>query len=226
MRVAVMQPYLWPYAGYFRLLAASDVFVVFDCVQFIRRGRIHRNEFTRGAGDSDWFTLPLARAGQCERIDGMRFADDAAGAFDERMLRFGPLAEAWHACAARHGLSGPQPGAPLVEWLPEQLAALACTLGVRTRIVRSSALAVDPALRAQQRVLAICRRLGARRYVNVAGGRELYDEAAFSERGIALEFLPDYPGPKTSVIERLFGPGAEAAETVRAEILASLECLR
>ncbi|GMV45499.1 MAG: hypothetical protein AMXMBFR66_08970 [Pseudomonadota bacterium] len=226
MRVAVMQPYLWPYAGYFRLLAASDVFVVFDCVQFIRRGRIHRNEFTRVDGAGDWFTLPLAPAAQSERIDRMRFADDAALAFDARLPRFAALASAWRACASRHGLAAPRPGAPLVDWLQEQIAALALALGLGTRIVRSSALAVDPGLRAQERVLALCERLGARHYLNVAGGRALYDEAGFAERGMTLEFLADYPGPKTSVIERLFGPAAEAAETVRGEILASLACVR
>ncbi len=223
MRVAVMQPYLWPYAGYFRLLAASDVFVVFDCVQFVRRGRIHRNEFARGDGGFDWFTLPLAKAGQGERIDRMRFADDAAVAFGERLARFAPLAAAWPAFASSHGLAAPRPGAPLIDWLLAQLEALARALGLGTRIVRSSALAIDPALRAEQRVLAICERLGARRYLNVAGGRALYDEVSFAGRGIALTFLDTYPGPMNSVVERLFGPGAEAPEVVRGEILAALE---
>jgi hypothetical protein len=38
-----MQPYFVPYAGYFRLFAASDLFVIYDCVQFPRRGWVHRN---------------------------------------------------------------------------------------------------------------------------------------------------------------------------------------
>lgn len=42
-RVAIMQPYFLPYLGYFQLMAAVDVFVLFDNVQFIRRGHIHRN---------------------------------------------------------------------------------------------------------------------------------------------------------------------------------------
>lgn len=222
MRVAVMQPYLWPYAGYFRLLAASDVFVVFDCVQFIRRGRIHRNEFARADGVVDWFTLPLAKAGQNERIDRMHFADDAQTSFGERLARFAPLAAAWPVLAARHGLSAPRAGAPLVDWLQAQIEALALALGLRTRILRSSALAIEPTLRGEQRVLAICEQLGARRYLNVAGGRALYDEARFAERGIALSFLDAYAGSTSSVVERLFGPGAEAPETVRGEILASL----
>lgn len=104
------------------------------------------------------------------------------------------------------------------------IAALA--LGLGARILRSSALVVDPELRAKQRVLALCERLGARRCLNVAGGRALYDEAAFAERGMTLEFLPDYPWPKASVIERLCGRGAKPGEAVRGEFLASLDGVR
>ena len=59
MRVAVMQPYFYPYAGYFRLFAAADCFVVLDCVQFNRRGRVHRAQLLDARGG--WLTLPLAR---------------------------------------------------------------------------------------------------------------------------------------------------------------------
>ena len=43
-----MQPYLFPYAGYFRLLSQVDEFVIYDCVQFPRRGRVHRTEVPDG----------------------------------------------------------------------------------------------------------------------------------------------------------------------------------
>ena len=60
MRVAVMQPYFYPYMGYFQLLAAVDLFVVFDSVQFPRRGRVHRCEVPDGLSGARWLTLPLA----------------------------------------------------------------------------------------------------------------------------------------------------------------------
>jgi hypothetical protein len=41
--VAVMQPYFLPYPGYFRLFAAADQVALFDCVQFPRRGWVHRS---------------------------------------------------------------------------------------------------------------------------------------------------------------------------------------
>ena len=60
--VAVMQPYFIPYAGYFRLFAASDLFVIYDCVQFPRRGWVHRNRLLDRSGKLRWLTLPLDRA--------------------------------------------------------------------------------------------------------------------------------------------------------------------
>ena len=45
-----MQPYFVPYAGYFRLFAASDLFVIYDCVQFPRRGWVHRNKMFAADG--------------------------------------------------------------------------------------------------------------------------------------------------------------------------------
>ena len=67
-----MQPYFVPYAGYFRLFAAADVFVAYDCVQFPRRGWVHRNRLPTATGMSDWLTLPVrnARATPASPISG------------------------------------------------------------------------------------------------------------------------------------------------------------
>ena len=59
--VAVMQPYFFPYGGYFGLFAAAETFIVYDDVQFARRGRVHRCEAPGPAGGIEWLTLPLAR---------------------------------------------------------------------------------------------------------------------------------------------------------------------
>ena len=77
MKVAVMQPYFYPYGGYFRLIAAVDLFILFDCVQFPRRGRVHRTEVPDGAGGRRWLTLPLAKQPQTTRIDHLAFAPGA-----------------------------------------------------------------------------------------------------------------------------------------------------
>jgi hypothetical protein len=83
--------------------------------------------------------------------------------------------------------------------------------------MRSSSLRIDPAVRGQDRVLAIASRLGARTYVNPPGGRDLYDPTRFEAAGVALRFLSPYEGSFVSVAERL---SVDDHATIRAEIMA------
>ncbi len=69
--------------------------------------------------------------------------------------------------------------------------------------MRSSSLNVPAQVRGQDRILEIARRLGASRYVNAPGGRDLYDSDAFAEAGIELRFLPEYAGPHASILTRI-----------------------
>src|SRR5258706_15733139 len=75
--VAIMQPYFIPYAGYFRLFAATDLFVVYDCVQFPRRGWVHRNRLVDASGKERWLTLPIEKAPRDTLIKDLRFSVDA-----------------------------------------------------------------------------------------------------------------------------------------------------
>src|ERR1035437_8840548 len=82
-----MQPYFFPYAGYFRLFAVADVFVIFDCVQFPRRGRVHRTEVRGPLGTPEWLTLPLAYHSRDVLIRDLEFAPNARDRFDQRLAR-------------------------------------------------------------------------------------------------------------------------------------------
>ncbi|MGZ6038930.1 MAG: WbqC family protein [Phenylobacterium sp.] len=214
--VAVMQPYFAAYAGYYRLLAAADVFVIFDCVQFPRRGWVHRNRLPDAKGEADWLTLPLAHAPYEARIADLEFAADAPARMVERLRSFPAMAEPGPAAAAFLN-AGPFEGL-LTDYLEAQLRVACEILGFAPRLVRSSTLAIDPQLRAQDRVLEIVRRMGATDYVNAPGGRDLYDEAAFAADGVALHFLAPYEGSMWSLLYRLAAePAAEIAEEIRRE---------
>jgi hypothetical protein len=212
--VAVMQPYFVPYAGYFRLFAAADLFVVYDCVQFPRRGWVHRNRLPTADGRPGWLTLPVAKAPRETRIADMILAPDSAAAWAARMRRFPALAgSAGHPVleAVRAASGG------LTDYLERALGAVCAALGLPFRTQRSSSLAIDPALRGQDRILAILDRLGGRAYVNAPGGRELYDPAEFARRGVDLRFLAPYAGAGWSVLHRLTteDPAALGAEIRR-----------
>jgi hypothetical protein len=214
--VAVMQPYFMAYAGYYRLLAGVDDFVIFDCVQFPRRGWVHRNRLPNAAGEAAWLTLPLAPAAFDARIDEIDFAADAPGRLAEQMRRFPSLAGLAGEAAQILDVDAMRGG--LTDYLERQLEELRAMFGFGCRLMRSSTLDIDPALRAQDRILAILERLGATDYVNAPGGRALYDEAAFGAAGVQLHFLPDWRGSSWSLLHELATrPAAEVGAEIAAQ---------
>ena len=221
LTVAIMQPYFVPYAGYFRLLAAADLFVLYDCVQFPRRGWVHRNRLPDANGKLQWLTLPLAKAPREVSIRNLRFRPDAPAALTSQLTRFPlltrPRSDPLGLLEALRDVSG----TPL-DYIERLLERCAAGLGLPWRVLRSSTLGISPELSGQERILAIAAALGARRYVNPPGGRSLYEYTRFAEAGVELRFLPDYQGSFLSILARLL---AEPAEAVAAEILAGVQLL-
>ena len=213
--VAVIQPYFLPYAGYFRLFEAADCVVIFDCVQFPRRGWVHRNRFRLANGDFDWLTLPIEKAEQSVLIESLRFAPNVSERLKESIRRFPTLDRA-------HANKSPDleilfeiGGDSVSPYLVNLLRYFSNRLDIHFEPVISSALGLDPTLRGQERVIAIVEAVGGTRYVNPSGGRELYDHARFSASHIDLRFLSDYSGDTGSILERILNEGAE---TVAADI--------
>ena len=209
-RIAVMQPYFFPYAGYFRLFSQVDEFVLFDQVQFPRTGRVHRTEFEAGK----WLTLPLVRQPLEVQICELAFVDGARAELDRRLTALPWLgaAKGEHAERLRDYLHAPLPG--VVDFLEQGLRLVNSLLGIDVPIVRSSQLAIAPGLRGQARVLAVAAARGASHYLNSPGGRALYQPEAFAAAGIELEFLPDYQGSHYHLLRDLARgeAGAIAAE--------------
>ena len=217
VRISVMQPYFAPYAGYFRLMYDVDAFVVLDQVQFPRTGWVHRNRLRRLDGSLAWLTLPLARAPLDTAILDLSYAPDADGWAASASRRFAALHEP--APQVRDCLPLVDTAGSPCEGLLRLLARLARTLGIAPRVVRQSELPLPPGLKGAERIYEICRQLGADRYLNSPGGRELYDHDAFRRRGVSLEFLPDYRGPMDSILQRLHeAPAHEIADEIRANL--------
>jgi hypothetical protein len=190
--VAVMQPYFFPYGGYYRLMAEAGEFVIFDCIQFNRRGRVHRCEVPGRMGQSEWLTLPLARQPREVLIRNLAFAPNARGVLDQRLARHawlktgkGPLAE-----AVREHLHAPLEG--VVDFLEAGLRLVGGALELPARIRRSSTLGIDAGLKGENRVIAIVRAVGGSGYLNLPGGRALYSTERFATAGLSLRFLPLY----------------------------------
>lgn len=198
--LSVMQPYFLPYLGYWQLMKAADRHVVYDDVNYIKGGWINRNRL-QVAGRPTYFTVPLAHASSFRRIceiDTVRHSP-----WRTRLLRMFEL-------AYRRAPGFPEvfpaierilqhEAANLAEFLLHQLRTVAGLLGITTELVHSSRHYGNHHLSGQARVLDICRREGATTYVNLPGGRALYDAGAFQQAGISLRFLqmrlPNLPAP-------------------------------
>ena len=193
MTLGIMQPYFLPYIGYWQLLAAVDRFVVYDNIQYAKKGWINRNRFLRNGADA-FFTVPLKKGSDFLNVADRAIADD----FDPKTL-LNPL-EAAYRKAPFFGAVFPViesivTAAPsnLFEYLHHSIVVTANYLEIRTPIVVSSAVTIDHDLKADRKVLALCTALGATRYVNAIGGRELYSVPAFAGQGIELKFMQSRP---------------------------------
>jgi WbqC-like protein family len=215
LTVSVMQPYFFPYAGYYRLLALADVFVIYDCVQFPRSGYVHRNRLSLIDGAPDWLTLPIEKCPRSTLISDLRFQDDALSRFRTRARRFPsltPLLEREHAGGVPREIVDALfdfDRSP-VAYLERTLTVTAAAIGVSPRIIRSSTFALGPQIRGQDRILEIVRALHGTRYLNAPGGESLYDGEYFRARGVELAFLPRFAGPPLSALEILLTSGAAA----------------
>jgi hypothetical protein len=187
--LGIMQPYFLPYIGYWQLLAAVDRFVVYDNIQYTKKGWMNRNRFLRHGTDAI-FTVPLKQASGSLDVGERALADD----FDPGAL-LNPLAEAYRKAPSFDAVfpvvETVVRAAPrnLFQYLHHSLTAIANYLEIRTPIVVSSTVAIDHRLKAERKVLALCEALGANRYVNTIGGRALYSVPAFAERGVELTFI-------------------------------------
>lgn len=193
-RLAIMQPYFLPYIGYFQLLAAVDKFVVLDDVNLIRRGWVNRNRLLLG-GAAHTFTVPLCGASQNRLICEMEL--DESQDWRERLLRtfrhaYGKApcyAQVWPLLERVVGY----PAKRLDEYLLYSIREIANHLLLPTKIEGSSRIYGNTQLKAQDRILDICRQEGAEVYVNPIGGVDLYGRDSFRARGIELRFLRSRP---------------------------------
>ena len=186
-----MQPYLFPYIGYWQLLAAVDEFVLLDDVQYINRGWINRNRILV-EGRDHLFSFSVKKDSQQKKINERFFAED----FSVDRTRFLRTLQCSYSKAPYF-----EPVIGLVERSLEfsrenlarnlggNIALLSDYLQIKTPVRYASDIDCDKQLKAQAYILELTRRLQGNVYVNLSGGKQLYDRAVFSENAIELLFI-------------------------------------
>lgn len=190
-RIAVLQPYLFPYLGTYQLARQVERFLFFDDVAFIKKGYIHRNAVLLD-GQAHAFSAPVRHASQNRAI----LEHDYVGDWQPLLALLGrAYALAPHFGAvfelARQVLLHPDEN--VARKNARSMVAVFDYLGLAFDHGFASAHALPPELRASARVRALCRAEGADGYVNPAGGRALYDAADFARDGLELHFCAMRP---------------------------------
>lgn len=195
MKLAVMQPYFFPYIGYFQLMAYADRWVVFDDVQFIDKGWVNRNRILHPDPAKQWqfITLPLDGRSRNDRICDLNIKADGKWraqtlgkltSYRRKAPHYDATIEFVRECFDTDETN-------LSRFLVRTLRLTAARLGISTPIdVQTElSLSLGPVRHAGQWALRISEALGGTQYVNPHGGSEIFEEDEFSGAGIELRFL-------------------------------------
>ena len=190
MTIGVMQPYFFPYLGYWQLLTAVNKYVIFDDVNYIKRGWIARNRI-KSNGQAIRFGLSVSKVSQNKKICDLFLVDN-----DEQMAHLeDELKSAYHKApyfndvfpVLRDALfSGEKNLADFLVICIKRVCEYMC---IDTEILRSSNLDYDRSGHGSDKILSICHLLEASAYINAIGGMELYDHNHFEKEGIDLGFI-------------------------------------
>ena len=187
MKLAIMQPYFFPYIGYFQLMNAVDEFVIYDNIKYTKKGWINRNRILVN-GKDDYINLPLKK--DSDYLD----------------VRDRSLAEIWLAERTKmlNRIKESYKKSPYFEYtypviekciffeetnlfkfIFNSLNVIKDHLEIPGSFIVFSTIPIDHALKAEEKVIAICKAKKADVYINPIGGVELYDKDVFKRRNRA-----------------------------------------
>jgi len=188
MKLAVMQPYFFPYIGYFQLIAAVDKFVFYDDVNYIKQGWINRNRILLN-GEAHYITLTLNKGTPNKLIKEIEIIDNRPQILTKIELAYkkAPYFKSiWpliNKCLAIDTLNLSKIAINSVIEVSKYLE-LDCKFEVSSCKYSNS-----KGIGRQERLLTICKISGCNQYINLFGGQELYSQRVFTENMISLKFI-------------------------------------
>ncbi|TXB63699.1 WbqC family protein [Vicingus serpentipes] len=191
MKLAIMQPYIFPYIGYFQLINAVDTFVFYDDVNFIKRGWINRNQILIN-NKAHLFSIPLVNASQNKLVNEVELAADIkwlkqfyttleqnykkAPFYDETFQLIKSVFE--------------EPLKTIDELAEKSIITVCNHLEISTVLKKSSlAHASSKGMEKADRLIDITIKNKANTYINPIGGKELYHKSYFKKKNIDLFFI-------------------------------------
>lgn len=190
MKVGIMQPYFFPYIGYWQLISVVDKYVIYDDVNYINKSWINRN-FILINGEAIRINLFLKGASQNKKINEIEILDDKF--YKDKFLKTiknsynkAPYFSEVFPIIQKIIYNKEKKLSLYLKYLIEEICSY---LLIDTELLLSSELNKNNQLKGQEKILEICRVIGADTYYNAIGGQDLYSYEEFEKRNIKLRFL-------------------------------------
>lgn len=188
MKIGIMQPYFFPYLGYWQLMNEVDKYVILDDVNYIKRGWINKN-FIKGNGKAQRIGINIKSVSQNKLINELSLLKDDENSLIktiEQYYRHAPFYEDVMPII-KDIIS--QEESNLSLYLFYGIKKIAQYLQMNTEFFISSMIEKNNSLKGQDRIIEICKQLNGDTYINAIGGMEIYNKKGFDNEGLELIFL-------------------------------------
>jgi hypothetical protein len=185
-----MQPYFLPYIGYFQLIAAVDKFVIYDDVNFINKGWVNRNSILIN-NSSHIFTIPLNKASQNKKICDIELIKE--NKWREKLIKMiyvsykkAPYFDSTFSLISRIFNFNSM---FLNHFIINSIELTVKHIGLKNNLISTSKIYQNDNLKGVDRILDICQKENTNLYINLPGGRSIYNSQKFKDFGIDIKFL-------------------------------------
>lgn len=188
-KIAIMQPYFFPYIGYWQLISAVDIFVLYDDVNYIKKGWINRNNILLNKS-KHLITIPLLNVSQNKHINECIISDD-----DKIINNIIKTINLAYRKAPYYNLVFPtlekiiKTKGSISDLVLKSVLWIKEYLNIDTEIILSSSIGKNNELKGQDKIIEIVKKLNGNHYINAIGGQELYDKEIFNNNEIKLNFI-------------------------------------
>jgi len=191
MKLAIMQPYFMPYIGYFQLINSVDKFIIYDNIQYTKKGWINRNRILINEKDqlitlpikkdSDYLNVVERKLSESWDKDKSKMLNIIKSSYSKAPY-FQETFELISKCLNHSEVN-------LFKFIYNSIILINDYLEIKTPIIISSTINIDHTLKSQEKVLSLCKSQNAKIYINSIGGIELYDKETFKQNNIELNFI-------------------------------------
>lgn len=185
-----MQPYFFPYIGYFQLINTVDEFVIYDNIKFTKKGWINRNRILVNGTDavislplkkdSDYLHVKDRYLAESWEIDKKKILNKITEAYRKAPF-FKEIFELIEKCLMHDDTN-------LFKFILNSIYEIMNYLDMKTKITLSSTININHQLKSEEKVIAICNYMGANIYINPIGGVNLYNQDRFKSQNLILRF--------------------------------------